>query len=140
MLSIKAENIGAVIKDSAAPVNITNNFEGEKSQPLPFQIPPAKGFVGRENELKELFEVKQNNKTSFVLHGIGGVGKTELALKFIDNIKSEFQAHIRIDMRGLDKNTLSPQEVMLDVIKAFDSSVPADLQENEVTNTYTLFS
>ncbi len=136
MPDIKAENIGAVINDSAAPINITNNFEGEKSQPLPFQTPPAKDFVGRENELKELFEVKQNNKTSFVLHGLGGVGKTELALKFIDSIKSEFQAHIRIDMRGLDKNPLSPQEAILNVIKAFNPSVLADLQVSDVTNAY----
>src|SRR6267142_2393782 len=102
MSDLEAKQIGAAIINPSAPIYQTNVFGGGITQRLPSNIPPAKGFVGREVELKALHDAKQNGKTSFVLHGQGGVGKTELALRFIGESKSDFQALVRVDMRGLD--------------------------------------
>jgi tetratricopeptide (TPR) repeat protein len=134
MSDTTAKNIGDVINNPEGPVYITNRFEGEKPQPLPSNIPAAKGFIGREVELTALREAKQNGKTSFVLHGTGGVGKTELALKFIEEIKGEFEAHIKVDMQGL-ANALSPDDAMLEVIRAFDPNVPS-LPSEQIEGLY----
>ena len=54
-------------------------------------------FVGRENELDTLYDTLVKLHTdakprSCVIHGIGGVGKSQFALKFIYKYKSAFQA------------------------------------------------
>jgi tetratricopeptide (TPR) repeat protein len=134
MSDTTAKNLGAQINDPKAPVNITNVFEAEKHQSLPSNIPAAKGFVGREEDLNALRGAKQDGKTSFVLNGTGGVGKTELALKFIEEIKGEFEAHIRIDMQGL-ANALSPDDAMLEVIRAFKPDVPS-LPSEQIVDLY----
>ncbi len=134
MSDTTAKNLGAQINDPKAPVNITNVFEAEKPQTLPSNIPAAKGFVGREDELSVLRREKQNGKTSFVLHGTGGVGKTELALKFIEEVKDEFEARIRVDMQGL-ANALSPDDAMLEVIRAFEPNVPS-LPSEQIEGLY----
>ena len=54
--------------------------------------PPADIFTGREDYLKLMKDSFKKPKTSvemaiqriFVLYGIGGIGKTQLALKFLD--------------------------------------------------------
>jgi len=133
MSDTTAKNIGTIINDPSS-VNVTNVFEGEKPQPLPSNIPAAKGFIGREEDLNALREAKKNGRTSFVLHGTGGVGKTELALKFIEEIKGEFQAHIRVDMQGL-ANALSPDDAMLEVIRWFEPNVPS-LPPEQIESLY----
>ena len=65
---------------------------------LPSNIHLPKGFIGRESELEEFQLAKIEGKMVFLLHGSGGVGKTDLALEFIKRNKSEYHAHIRIDV------------------------------------------
>src|ERR1044072_1409481 len=98
-------------------------------------IPAAKGFIGREDELKALHNARKSGRTSFVLHGPGGVGKTELAHKFIGEIKGEFQAHLRIDMQGMG-NPLLPDDALLEVIRAFEPNFPADMPHAKIQNHY----
>ncbi len=134
MSDTNAENLGAQVNDPKGPVNITNVFKGEKPRSLPSNIPAAKGFIGREDDLSSLHKAKQEGKTSFVLHGTGGVGKTELALKFIEELKGEFQGHIRVDMQGL-ANALTPDDAMLEVIRAFRPDVPS-LPPEQIESAY----
>ena len=54
----------------------------EKINSLPNSISLISGFVGRKDYLDDLRESYQNGTRCFVLHGIGGVGKTSLALEF----------------------------------------------------------
>ena len=54
-------------------------------------------FIGREKELGSLHNTLVESHTtatpvSCVIHGIGGVGKTQFALKFTYKYKSDFQA------------------------------------------------
>ena len=54
-------------------------------------------FIGREKELGSLHDTLVKSHTtatpvSCVVHGIGGVGKTQFALKFAYKYKSDFQA------------------------------------------------
>ena len=61
--------------------------------PLPSDI-----FSGRERDLKQMEESFELPKTSmelkkqrrFILYGVGGIGKTQLALKFIDQNEDRY--------------------------------------------------
>jgi Cdc6-like AAA superfamily ATPase len=73
-----------------SPVNV-------KAVP-PTQTPvpaPSELFTGREEELNHMMQwFLPNNQwepdcVRFVLYGLGGMGKTQIALKFLENIKHE---------------------------------------------------
>lgn len=115
------------------------NLLGSEPRIPPSTIPPPKGFVGRATELASLREEKQNGRRSFVLHGQGGAGKTELALQFAAEIKAEVQAHLRVDMRGLEDRPTSCVDAMLEVVRGFDPSASADLQPQEILKLYVHF-
>ncbi|KAK1750149.1 hypothetical protein QBC47DRAFT_310415, partial [Echria macrotheca] len=60
-------------------------------------IAENKSFVGRADELREMFKLliedhQEARPVSCVLHGIGGVGKTQTALKFLYQFDKEFDA------------------------------------------------
>src|SRR5689334_2644404 len=97
-----AKNIGVIINNPAASVTVNSDFSAQSNLASPSNIPSSKGFIGRAADLLALHEAKKIGKTSVILHGQPGVGKTELALKFISEVKSEFQANIRVDVRGVN--------------------------------------
>ena len=99
-------------------------------------IPAPKLFIGRTDDLNELLKAQKSGKTSFILHGSGGVGKTELAKQFICELKSAFPKQIQINMLGLTENALTPKEVMLQAITTFNPEISSDLDEQEVKKHY----
>lgn len=103
---------------------------------LPNSIPSIKGFVGREDYLKELRESYQNGSRCFVMYGIGGVGKTAMALQFASEIAGEYEAKIRVDMQGMSKNPLSARDAMLAVVREFERDIAADIPEAQLKNLY----
>jgi tetratricopeptide (TPR) repeat protein len=112
------------------------HFHNSDKPSLPSNIPSPKGFIGREIELAALRQAKTGSKTSFVLHGIGGVGKTDLALKFIEEIKADYSAHIHVDMRGLSDKPPTANYAKLEVIRMFKPDVPANLEDKDINNLY----
>jgi len=135
-----------IFKDvkKVAQVNInsevTQNIHlPSEKPPLPSNIPLPKGFIGRVDELNQLQTAKDSGKTAFVLHGAGGVGKTDLALEFIRRNKADYQADIRVDMQGLSDKPLLPNDGKLEVIRAFEPKVPADLSDTDINNLYESF-
>lgn len=61
-----------------------NMFKLELRQ-LTSNPPKKKGFIGREQELKELKELNLKSNIAVILNGMGGIGKTELAREFYWN-------------------------------------------------------
>ncbi|MBU3156332.1 tetratricopeptide repeat protein [Clostridium estertheticum] len=61
-----------------------NMFKGELRQLTP-NPPKKKGFIGRDQELKELKELNLKSNVTLILNGMGGIGKTELAKEFYWN-------------------------------------------------------
>lgn len=104
-------------------------------RPLPNSIPASIGFVGREEFLQEIREKYQNGSRIFVFHGIGGVGKTALALKFAAEIEDEYKAKIFVDMQGLT-NPLSARDAKFAIVKQFDPEVRADISDEELYTEY----
>ncbi|MGV8125610.1 MAG: tetratricopeptide repeat protein [Methanothrix sp.] len=100
--------------------------------PIPQQIPPPpRDFTGREDDIKELLENFSQGATITGLRGMGGVGKTALALVFADRLKNRFpDGQLFLDMLGTSKNPLKPEDVMAHVIRSYlgvDASLPEQL-------------
>ena len=60
---------------------------------------PCKYFCGRDNELKELHELLGSDKKVF-LHGIAGIGKSELAKAYAKQYKHEYTNILFISYSG----------------------------------------
>ncbi|KAK5308775.1 hypothetical protein LTR93_012392, partial [Exophiala xenobiotica] len=72
-------------------------------------IPDAAKFVARENELGEMRRLLQGHKSrsSVVLHGLGGIGKTQLAIKYAIRHKEKYTAIFWLNANDEDSLKLS---------------------------------
>ena len=70
-------------------------------QPL-HQLPsPPRDFTGRQAELDDLLAQAEKGATISGLHGMGGVGKTALALVLADRLTDRYpDAQFYLDLKG----------------------------------------
>jgi len=85
------------------------------------QLPsPPRDFTGRKGELAELLAHVERGATISGVRGMGGVGKTALALKLAEQLAPRYpDAQFFIPMGGTDPQPLSPAEAMARVIRAY---------------------
>ena len=79
-------------------INIYNNFGGRaiSNAVIPLVPNPSTRFTGRMEiiaKLKEHFSANLNDRFQrrkyFLLHGMGGIGKTQICLKFIEEMSDQ---------------------------------------------------
>ncbi|KAJ5955971.1 hypothetical protein N7501_010250 [Penicillium viridicatum] len=71
-------------------------------------VPVIEEFIGRQNELDSLWQYLQSTNSPSrkvaILHGLGGMGKTQLAIRFARDHKNDFTAIFWLS--GKDRDTL----------------------------------
>ena len=72
---------------------------------------PVPDIVGREEETHILLAALKDRRPAAIVGG-GGVGKTQLAYFVGKQLRGEFEAHIGVDMRGLDATPTTPAQAM----------------------------
>ena len=74
------------------------------------QVPPPPGdFTGRKDELEELLAaIEHGGVTISGLQGLGGIGKTALALKLVEQLKPRYpDAQFYLDLKGASSQPLT---------------------------------
>jgi len=116
--------------------------EVKHSVPVPRQIPPpSRDFKGREDEIRDIHSSFEKGATITGLRGMGGIGKTALALVLAEKIKSQFpDGQIFVDMRGTSNNPdlppLTPEDAMAQVIRAYNPIDRLPENPNELRGLY----
>ncbi|MFE4513450.1 BTAD domain-containing putative transcriptional regulator [Kitasatospora sp. NPDC056783] len=102
----------------------------------PGQLPPsAADFTGRRElrgELRQALRHDPDRMPLVVLTGIGGVGKTALALDAAHAVRSDYaDGQLYVDLRGAGTGPVDPMDVLADFLVALGlapGQVPATLQ------------
>jgi tetratricopeptide (TPR) repeat protein len=102
------------------------------------QLPtPPADFTGRADELKELLQaVKTGGVTISGLQGLGGIGKTALALKLAEQLKADYpDAQFYLDLKGVTQ-PLSPRDAMAYIVRAWHPTAQLPEKEEELAPLY----
>ena len=134
-------SIGSINK----PIGPVNQHFGDKitqiikpNEPLPvprIQSPPQ-DFVGRIEELRNLLDSFDQGATIMGIRGMGGIGKTALALVLADKLRDRFRdGQIFLKLEGTSQNPVKPGDAMAKVIRVFRGSadrLPEDQNELQI--------
>lgn len=109
--------------------------------PTPHQLRKSlDDFVGRESEITELLNILQEGGRASIsgISGMGGIGKTELALIVADRLRGHYpDAQLFLEMQGTDERPLTSAEALASCIRAFEGPevrLPDDA--NELSKIY----
>lgn len=103
----------------------------------PFLAPPnISGFVGRDDLIQNLTEVVLQDGQICVLYGMGGVGKTAVALQMAYNLRHMFPDGVlwaNLERATDDKGHLN-ENVLNSILSAFAQGYGLDVREEEELN------
>ncbi len=101
----------------------------------PWLRAPPIHFIGRETQLLEL--AKQAGRAGVLICGLGGMGKTALALALVRMLAPHYpDLQISIDLQGTSAEPLSLFDTMTQVIRSFLPGVPLPDRMEEVAHLY----
>lgn len=100
--------------------------------------PPPPDFTGRARELEELMSrIAGGGATISGLQGLGGIGKTTLVLKLAERLAPRYpDAQFYLDLKGADKQPLSPADALAHVIRAYHPTAKLPEAEAELQTLY----
>jgi len=100
--------------------------------------PPPADFTGRVDEQRELLAaIKQGGVTISGLQGMGGIGKTALALKLVEQLKPHYpDAQLYLDLKGASAQPLPAVEALAHVIRSYHPAAKLPESESELRALY----
>jgi DNA-binding SARP family transcriptional activator len=111
--------------------------------PAPAQLPSDSiHFTGRATELAVLDRLLEGGPQVVVISGIGGSGKTALALHWAHRVRERFpDGQLYVNLRGFDRTTplepLAPLDALAGFLRALH--VPTELIPTDVNEAASLF-
>ena len=136
---LKASEHQAPLKASSLGTSEGSSWPSGTALPRLHQLPaPPADFTGRGQDLQGLRAamVAGGATAIFGLHGMGGVGKTALALKLAEEVADQYSdGQIYLDLKGVT-TPLKPTQAMAWVVRSFlpEASLPDD--ETELAALY----
>jgi tetratricopeptide (TPR) repeat protein len=140
------------MRSGYSPAAATNSSAPAPSVSTPQQISPAApalnalhqlptppaDFTGRKDELKELLEAVNTGGIPISgLQGLGGVGKTALALKLAEQLKPDYpDAQFYLDLKGVSPQPLTPRDAMAYVVRAYNPTAQLPEKDEELAAIY----
>ncbi|RDW71000.1 putative nb-arc and tpr protein [Coleophoma cylindrospora] len=97
-------------------------------------FPEAVQFVAREEELSKMYELLQgrSSRSCVVLHGLGGMGKTQLAVTYARRHKEKYTAIFWLNANDEDTLKLSFRDVAQQVLRHHPSNrVLSSIDQNK---------
>jgi hypothetical protein len=81
-------------------------------------MPQAVQFVARESELEMMHQIlySRESQSAVVLHGLGGIGKTQLAIKYVGRHKEKYTATFWLNANDEDSLKLSFRRVAKQIL------------------------
>lgn len=128
---------GAASEESA--VNLSSTGSSDNGTGRVCQLPPGlPDFSGRQSELEEMTAALTNSAVRVIgLQGMGGVGKTTLAVQFAHQMAGSYpDSQIFIDLKGGTSQPLPVADAQGQVIRAFMPEVRLPEHEVELTRLY----
>ncbi|KAJ7041767.1 hypothetical protein C8F04DRAFT_994477 [Mycena alexandri] len=131
--NIKVDEIHAVVTGpsfAAAPV----------AQSINNCPPPSRIFQGRQtilDKMHQFFTTDSGKQLIYVLHGLGGAGKTQIALKFIQESSTSFSDTFLVDASTL--NTIETALKKIAVFKGVGDSAQDALKWLQLKKGWLLF-
>ena len=104
---------------------------------IPFNlsaVPAIEQFVGRKEELikiKELFRVGRPQRKVVLLYGLGGIGKTQLAARFVREEKEKYSAVLWLN----GKNQEALKESFVRIARQLFEDYPSSILLRNATET-----
>lgn len=133
-----SENRPTNVDDAVYAANRQLSREIPLTTPL-HQLPPAlPDFAGRSFELAELYAARSNPEIKILgLQGLGGVGKTTLAVKLAHQLAPQYpDAQIYIDLKGASALPLPVVEAQAQIIRAYLPTARLPENEAELSRLY----
>ncbi|HKY42977.1 MAG TPA: tetratricopeptide repeat protein [Pyrinomonadaceae bacterium] len=100
--------------------------------------PPPADFTGRVDEQRELLAaIEDRGITISGLQGLGGIGKTALALKLVEQLKPRYpDAQFYLDLKGASAQPLSVSEALAHVVRAYYPAAKLPDSATELRSIY----
>jgi hypothetical protein len=127
--NVDASGAGTVTINYAAPKDRSPQRLVEPINNLPEIAADFTGRVEEENTIVAALSREGGAATISALRGLGGIGKTALAVKIAHRLTALFPAaQLLVDLRGTRENPVSSRQAMESVIRRFhpDSKLPDD--------------
>ena len=121
--------------DAASVLTAINSIAPTRLHEVPR---PPTDFTGREDELKELLSaIEVSGVTISGLQGMGGIGKTALALKLVELLKPSYpDAQFFLDLKGASTQSLTVAGALAHVVRAYHPAAKLPESESELRGLY----
>lgn len=139
-LSLKKSLISFINKDSISTQEDAS-LENEplfKQTKIYGELPRRKCFYGREKEIQYVSKrVKSSKEQCVSLVGVGGIGKSLLAAKLIEELVSKQSKYYKLVIWKKVKYNLSVNDLVSELISIFDASFTKKSFDSEISKLLT---